>query len=73
VSSESDDEVENQKAIGKFILEQVPADAIWILGPGTTVKEVAELVGVKKTFWASISAAMERQFLTWTKRQFCGK
>jgi predicted polyphosphate/ATP-dependent NAD kinase len=49
VSSESDDEVENQKAIGKFILEQVPADAIWILGPGTTVKEVAELLGIKKT------------------------
>ncbi len=49
VSSESDDEVENQKAIGKFILEQVPADATWILGPGTTVKEVAELLGIKKT------------------------
>lgn len=49
VSSESDDEVENQKAIGKFILEQVPVDATWILGPGTTVKEVAELLGVKKT------------------------
>ena len=49
VSSESDDEVENQKAIGKFILEQVPADATWILGPGTTVREVGELLGVKKT------------------------
>lgn len=49
VSSESDDEVENQKAIGKFILEQVPANATWILGPGTTVKEVAELLGAKKT------------------------
>jgi len=49
VSSESDDEVENQKAIGKFILEQVPAEATWILGPGTTVKEVAELLGIKKT------------------------
>lgn len=49
VSSESDDEVENQRAIGKFILEQVPADATWILGPGTTVKEIAEMLGVKKT------------------------
>jgi predicted polyphosphate/ATP-dependent NAD kinase len=27
----------------------VPADATWILGPGTTVKEVAELLGAKKT------------------------
>jgi len=49
MSPESDDEVENQRAIGKFILEQVPADAIWILGPGTTVKEFAEMLGVQKT------------------------
>lgn len=49
MSSESDDEVENQRAIGKFILEQVPAAATWILGPGTTVKEIAEMLGAKKT------------------------
>ena len=49
VSPENDDEVENQKAIGKFVLEQVPPDAIWILGPGTTVKEIAEMIGAKKT------------------------
>jgi len=49
VSPETDDEIENQKAIAKFILEQVPKNAEWILGPGTTVKRIAELLGVEKT------------------------
>jgi predicted polyphosphate/ATP-dependent NAD kinase len=49
VSPETDDEADNQMAIARFILEQVPYDATWILGPGTTVKRVAELLGVEKT------------------------
>jgi predicted polyphosphate/ATP-dependent NAD kinase len=49
VSSETDDEIDNQKAIAKFILEQVPKNAKWILGPGTTVKRISELLGVEKT------------------------
>jgi predicted polyphosphate/ATP-dependent NAD kinase len=49
VSPETDDEVENQKAIARFILEQVPNNATWILGPGTTVRRIAELLGMKKT------------------------
>ena len=49
VSPETDDEIENQKAIAKFILEQVPKNAEWILGPGTTVERIAELLGVEKT------------------------
>lgn len=49
VSPETDDEADNQRAIARFILEQVPNDATWILGPGTTVKQVAELLGVEKT------------------------
>lgn len=49
VSPETDNEVDNQRAIARFILEQVPSNATWILGPGTTVKHVAELLGVEKT------------------------
>jgi predicted polyphosphate/ATP-dependent NAD kinase len=49
VSPETDDEIDNQKAIARFILQQVPSNATWILGPGTTVKHIAELLGVKKT------------------------
>lgn len=49
VSPETDDEVDNQKAIARFVLEQVPSDATWILGPGTTVKQIAGLLGVEKT------------------------
>ncbi len=49
MSPETVDEVDSQKAIGRFIIEEVPPDATMILGPGTTVKQVAELLNVKKT------------------------
>jgi len=49
VSPETDDEKDNQTAIAKFIMEEIPKDATIILGPGTTVKRFAELMGVPKT------------------------
>jgi predicted polyphosphate/ATP-dependent NAD kinase len=49
VSPETLDERDNQTAIARFIIEEVPADATWILGPGTTVKRLAELLGAQKT------------------------
>jgi predicted polyphosphate/ATP-dependent NAD kinase len=48
-SPETTDEKDNQTAIAKFIIEEKPPGATWILGPGTTVKRVAELLGVEKT------------------------
>jgi predicted polyphosphate/ATP-dependent NAD kinase len=49
VSLETDDEIENQKAIARFVLEELPPAATLILGPGTTVKMISELLGFKKT------------------------
>lgn len=49
VSAETVDEKDNQIAIAKFIIEVVPRNATLILGPGTTVKQVAELLNVNKT------------------------
>ncbi len=49
VSPETVDERENQMATARFIIEEMPSNATWILGPGTTVKCIAELLGVKKT------------------------
>ncbi len=49
VSPETVDERENQEAIAKFVAEELPKDATVILGPGTTVKCLADLLGVKKT------------------------
>jgi predicted polyphosphate/ATP-dependent NAD kinase len=49
VSPETVDEKENQIAIARFIIEEMPPKATWILGPGTTVKRIAELLGIKKT------------------------
>lgn len=49
VSPETVDEKDNQLAIARFIVEEMPRDATFILGPGTTVKQVATLLGVEKT------------------------
>ncbi len=49
VSPETVDEKDNQTAIARFIIEIIPLDATLILGPGTTVKRLAELLQVSKT------------------------
>jgi len=49
VSPETVDEVESQTAIARFIVEEMKPRATYILGPGTTVKRIAELLGVEKT------------------------
>lgn len=49
ISPETTDEKDNQTAIARFIIEEKQSKATWILGPGTTVKRVAELLGVEKT------------------------
>jgi predicted polyphosphate/ATP-dependent NAD kinase len=49
ISPETIDEKENQTAIARFIIEEKKPNATWILGPGTTVKRVAEMLGVEKT------------------------
>jgi len=49
VSPETIDERDNQVAVAKFIVEEMQRDGTYILGPGTTVKRVAELLGVEKT------------------------
>jgi len=49
ISLETVDEKENQIAIAKFMIECMKPDASYILGPGTTVKTLCDLLGVKKT------------------------
>jgi predicted polyphosphate/ATP-dependent NAD kinase len=49
VSPETIDEKDNQVAVAKFIIEEMRRDGTYILGPGTTVKRVAELLRVEKT------------------------
>jgi len=49
VSPETIDEHENQMAVAKFIVEDMDPKATYILGPGTTVKCIADLLGVEKT------------------------
>jgi len=49
VSPETLDEHENQIAVARFIVEDMDSKATYILGPGTTVKCVADLLGVEKT------------------------
>jgi predicted polyphosphate/ATP-dependent NAD kinase len=49
LSLETVDEKENQTATARYIIEEMQPDATYILGPGTTVKRIAELLGVEKT------------------------
>jgi len=49
VSPETVDEHENQTAIARFVIEEMKPEATYIFGPGTTVKRIAEMLGVEKT------------------------
>ena len=43
------EESENQLAIARFVVEEMDPEGVYVLGPGTTVKKVADLLGVDKT------------------------
>lgn len=49
VSPDTVDERENQMAIAQFIVEEMHPNATYILGPGTTVKCIADLLRIPKT------------------------
>lgn len=49
VSPETLDEHENQIAVARFMVEDMDKTGTYILGPGTTVKCVADLLKVEKT------------------------
>lgn len=49
VSPETIDEKDNQVAIARFIIEELQANATLLLGPGTTIKCIAEQLGTDKT------------------------
>ncbi len=40
---------ENKKEIASYIIENMENDVLYILGPGTTVKAIADKIGVEKT------------------------
>jgi predicted polyphosphate/ATP-dependent NAD kinase len=49
ISPETLDEHENQMAVARFVVEDMKPEATYILGPGTTIKCIADLLGVEKT------------------------
>jgi predicted polyphosphate/ATP-dependent NAD kinase len=49
VSPETLNEHENQLAVARFIVENMDANGTYLLGPGTTMKCVADLLRVEKT------------------------
>ncbi|MDH4292431.1 MAG: ATP-NAD kinase family protein [Dehalococcoidia bacterium] len=49
LSPETENEHESQVAVARFVAEEVKPDATYILGPGTTIKCIADLLGVEKT------------------------
>lgn len=49
VSRETLDEHENQTATARFVVENMDPKATYILGPGTTIKCITDLLGIEKT------------------------
>ena len=49
ISPETTDEQENQTAVARFIMEEMNPEGTYIFGPGTTIKRLADLLGVEKT------------------------
>jgi len=49
ISAETLDEHENQEAVARSIKESINPDNTYILGPGTTLKRIANMLGVDKT------------------------
>jgi predicted polyphosphate/ATP-dependent NAD kinase len=48
-SASSDEELRNQAAIAVQILDEMEKDVVYIIGPGTTTRIIAELLEVQKT------------------------
>ncbi len=49
ISPETENEHDSQMATARFIVEEMKPEATYILGPGTTIKCIADLLGVEKT------------------------
>lgn len=62
IESESDDEV--KAGIAEHIADKLDAasDALWILGPGTTLQAIAEILGVQKTV-LGVDAVYQRRLV----------
>jgi predicted polyphosphate/ATP-dependent NAD kinase len=48
-SPATQDERDNQEAIGQWVIEEMKENVLYILGPGTTTKAITELLGEQKT------------------------
>jgi predicted polyphosphate/ATP-dependent NAD kinase len=46
---QTDDEIEQQYAIAKYVKEEMKQNELYVLGPGTTVKTIADMLGIEKT------------------------
>jgi predicted polyphosphate/ATP-dependent NAD kinase len=49
VSPDTGDERSSQEAIARFVIDEMPPGGTFLLGPGTTVERIADLLGVRKT------------------------
>jgi len=45
----SESQRENQRAIARYVVENMDKDALYLLGPGTTTRTIADELNVKKT------------------------
>jgi predicted polyphosphate/ATP-dependent NAD kinase len=62
ISSDSDGERENQLGVARFVAEIVGGESV-LLGPGTTTKEIASVLGRKKTLLGVDLYVKKEEFL----------
>jgi len=56
------DEIEQQRSVAKHITEEIQNETLYILGPGTTVKAIADELGLQKTL-LGVDVIQNRQLL----------
>jgi len=49
MSPQTTNEIEDQNAIARSVVENLEPNTVYIIGPGTTCKAIADLLGIDKT------------------------
>ena len=49
ITPDAPGELENQRAAARFVLENMDPNGVYLLGPGKTVRVLADLLGIEKT------------------------
>ncbi len=61
-SLEAEEEFEQQRAIARYVVEQMEPEVVYLLGPGTTTRAIAEQLGEDKTL-LGVDAVLNKKII----------